>query len=244
MTLDGWLRTTVSYDGTARDVYRQGSGPGVVVIHELPGITPAVAAFGQELVDAGFTVWMPSLLGTPGRPPSGGYELTSVLKMCVSREFTTWATHRTSPVTVWLRQLAADLHRECGGPGVGAVGMCFSGGFALAMATDDTTVAPVLSQPSLPLVPGKRRAADLGLAPADLARVKERAASGCEVMGLRFLDDRLVGTRFKTLHDELREAFIAVEFPGNKHSVLTEHRQQEGVDRVLAFLARRLRAAP
>src|SRR5215472_16615913 len=76
---------------------------------------------------------------------------------CVSKNFSNWALNQTSPVIDWLRALARDLHEKCGGPGVGAIGMCFTGGFALAMAVDDDMRAPVLSQPSLPMPLGKER---------------------------------------------------------------------------------------
>jgi dienelactone hydrolase len=238
--LDRWTPGSFTAEGITHPTYRQGSGPGVIVIHEVPGITPLVARFGQDVVDAGFTVVMPSLVGTPGKPVSAAYGLSSITKVCISKEFTHWALNRTSPIIGWLRALAASLHAEVGGPGVGAVGMCFSGGFALGMMLDDTMVAPVLSQPSLPFAVGKARGADLNLSPVDLARVKQRAADGCEVLGLRFVDDKLVGSRFESLRRELGDAFIAVEFPGSQHSVLTEHRQDEGVQRVLDFFRSKL----
>lgn len=241
--LDGWAPTSFTAAGITRDVYRKGSGPGVVIVHEIPGITPAVAAFAEEVVAAGFTVVMPSLVGTPGRGISGGYAMRSLLQVCVSREFTTWAMNRTSPIIAYLRAVARHLHLEVGGPGVGAIGMCFSGGFALAMMVDETIAAPVLSQPSLPFAVGRERSANLGLSPDDALAVAQRAAAGCAVLGLRFTGDKQVGTRFATLSETLGDAFEAVEFPSAHkmdHSVLTEHRQQAGVDRVLAFLHERL----
>ena len=240
--LAGWTRSTPSYGGTTREVYRQGTGPGVVVVHEIPSITPKVLAFAQEVVDAGFTVVLPSLVGTPGAAYSPRALLGSVVKVCVSREFETWRTGRTSPATVWLRALAADLHGELGGPGVGALGMCFSGGFALAMMTEGHVAAPVLSQPSLPFGLTAAHKADLNLTPADLASVKERVAAGCPVLGLRYASDPLVGTRFDTLRRELGDGFLAVELPGQGHSVVTEHRDEESVQRVLAFFRERLLA--
>ena len=128
--LEGWAKSTFTAAGFTRDVYRRGSGPAVVVVHEIPGVTPAVEAFANNVVDAGFTVVMPSLVGTPGRGPSGNYIASSMLKVCVAKEFTTMAMKQTSPIIAWLRALARSLHNELGGPGVGAVGMCFSGGFA------------------------------------------------------------------------------------------------------------------
>jgi hypothetical protein len=120
--------------------------------------------------------------------------------------------------------------------------MCFTGGFALAMMVDTSVAAPVVAQPSAPFAIGPKRSRDLNLSPADLATVKERAAGGCAVLGLRFAGDPAVGKRFETLTEELGDAFVKVEFPGRKHSTLTEHRQQEGVDQVLAFFHRTLDA--
>jgi dienelactone hydrolase len=239
---DGWTPGTHTYDGTSHPTYRRGSGPGVVVVHEIPGITPEVAAFGEELVDAGYTVVMPSLFGTDGEAMTAGSTLRSLRQVCISREFTKLRSGETTPVAGWLRSLARSLHDELGGPGVGAIGMCFTGGFALAMMVDDSVAAPVLAQPSLPFPIGKARGADLNLSPADLSKVKERAAAGCEVLGLRYANDLAVGSRFETLSHAIGDAFIRVEFPGRKHATLTVHRQQEAVDRVLAFFREKLLA--
>jgi len=242
--VEGFELTTFTYDGKTRDVYRGGQGPGVIVIHEMPGLTPNVAAFGRRVRDAGFTVVMPSLFGTPGKPASTPYAVRQLAWGCVSREFHALALQRTSPITVWCRALARDLHRELGGPGVGAVGMCFTGGFALAMMLDEHTVAPVLSQPSLPFAIGAARAADLNLSPEDLERMVARAQGGCEVLGLRYTGDRFVGTRFAPLQRLLGPKFLPVEFPSTTkadHSVLTEHVQEAAVQRVIAFFAEKLR---
>lgn len=240
----GWERSSFTAQDLTRDVYRRGQGPVVVVVHEIPGITPKVLRFAEEVVDAGFTVVMPSLVGEPGKAPQSAYLATSVAKVCVAREFTTWAMGTTSPVVAWLRALARALHAEVGGVGVGAVGMCFSGGFALGMMVDDIMVAPVLSQPSLPFAVGERRGRDVGLSPDDRVVVAQRASEGCQVLGLRFTADRLVGQRFAELRELLGEAFVAVELPSSKksdHSVLTEHRNDAAVATVIEFLRRRLR---
>jgi dienelactone hydrolase len=242
--LAGWRASQFVTQDLTRTVYRSGEGPAVIVVHEVPGITPAVLRFAEEVVAAGFTVFMPSLVGTPGRPPSPAYLANSLVRVCIAREFTTWATGSTSPVIAWLRALARYAHAQVGGPGVGAVGMCFSGGFALGMMVDDIMVAPVLSQPSLPFAVGGSRARDLGLSPDDRVVVAQRASEGCQVLGLRFTGDRLVGERFSALRDLLGEAFVAVELPStapSDHSVLTEHRDDAAVERVLEFLQQRLR---
>ena len=239
----GWSRSEFSNDGVTHETFRKGNGPAVIIVHEIPGITPAVEKFANEVVDAGFTVVMPLLVGTTGVAPSGKYIASSMLKVCISREFTTMAVGQTSPVVSWLRALAKQLHDELGGKGVGAIGMCFSGGFALGMMVDDIVVAPVTSQPSLPFAVGVKRSADLGLSPQDATRVAQRASEGCQTLGLRFTGDKLVGTRFAELRKLLGDAFISVEFESTKksdHAVLTEQRQELGVQRVIEFLKLKL----
>ena len=241
--LNGWAKGSFTAAGITHDTYRKGSGPLVVVVHEVPGITPKVAAFAEEVVSAGFTVVMPDLVGTPGKEMSNGYAMSSLAKVCVSKEFTAMAQNKTSPIIGWLRALGRSLHQEIGGKGIGAVGMCFSGGFALGMMLDDHMLAPVLSQPSLPFPMGAKRAADLNLSPDDALVVKRRADEGCQVLGLRYTGDRLVGTRFDSLCELLGDAFIAIELPSAKktdHSVLTEQRDEPSVQRVLSFFREKL----
>lgn len=256
--LDGFSSEQLTFDGKGREVFRLGDGPAVIVIAEMPGITPKVVDFARKVASIGCTAVLPHLFGEPGAEPTMGRMLRSFGPACVSREFSVLALRRTSPVTVWLRELAAHEHGRCGGPGVGVVGMCFTGGFALAMMVDDVVVAPVLSQPSLPFPVGRRRKADIGISDADLARVKEQVAGGAAVLGLRFTGDPFCRPeRFETLRRELGEGFVAVELdssegnphghPKAAHSVLTEHLvDREGtptrkaLDQVLDFLQQRL----
>ena len=174
--------------------------------------------------------------GTPGKAISAGYALSSLGPACVSREFTTMALKKTSPVTSWLLALSREEHARCGGPGVGVVGMCFTGGFALGMMVDDAVIAPVLSQPSLPFPIGKARSADVGVSDADLERVKQRCEADPSLclLGLRFTGDRMSPhSRFATLERVLGDSFVGVEIdsssgnphghPRAAHSVLTEH---------------------
>ena len=184
---------------------------------------------------------MPSLFGRAGAEATALETARSVASVCVSREFTMFALGRTTPVATWLKSPAGELHRELGGPGVGAVGMCLTGGYALAMLADAPVAATVLAQPASPAPVGKARRADLGLSRRDLEAVKAKVEAGCQVLGLRYENDPAVGTRFDTLRRELGDGFITVEFPGRKHATLTEHRQQAGVDRVLAFFEEKLK---
>jgi dienelactone hydrolase len=226
--------------GFTHDVYRKGTGPAVVVITEMPGISPQVLGFADRVVALGCSAVLPDLFGTPGRDPQAGSKLTSLVyglrsmvRVCISREFTVFATGRSSPVVTWLRALATAEHRRCGGPGVGVVGMCFTGGFALAMAADETILAPVLSQPSLPMGVTKRHRSTIDCHPHDLDTVAARCADdGLRVLGLRFKDDPFVpAERFAFLRERLGDGFLAAELEqadGNPagpfpfhHSVLT-----------------------
>lgn len=231
--ISGFELSDAVYEGISRPMYRGGSGPGVIVIHEIPGITPPVAEYGRRLVAAGFTVFMPSLFGTPGREGSTGYILSTIARACVSKEFHCFALDKPSPITTWLRALARDVHDELGGPGVGVVGMCLTGGFGLAMLVEPAVIAPVLSQPATPLPLGGKRKASLGLSADDWTEVEKRIEQGCAVMGLRFTKDSAVpDARFATLRERLGDNFIAVEIDSSEdnpygistraHSVLTE----------------------
>jgi dienelactone hydrolase len=252
--------TTFTHEGSSHDVFRAGSGPAVVVIHEVPGLHPGVIEFARRLIDAGFTVYLPSLFGRPGEEPATGAIVRSILRICVSREFAVLAD-RTSPVASWLRAVAARAHAECGGPGVGAIGMCLTGGFALAMAVEPDVLAPVVSQPGLPAPLNARKRAALGLDPDDLTTIRERTQHGLCVLGLRFSNDKgCPAERFHTLRSTLGDAFEGIEIdssPGNPfaiparaHAVLTVdlvdepgHPTRAALNRVLAFLDERLRPA-
>jgi dienelactone hydrolase len=257
--LTGWSAAPFTGGGYTHDVYRKGEGPGVVLIPELPGIHPGVLGLGNHLVDNGFTVAIPSLFGEPGRPVSVGYALPTIARACVAREFAAFATNRQRPVSVFLRALARDLNASTPGKGVGVIGQCFTGGFALAAAVDDSVLAPVLSQPSVPIPLTLRHRRDPGLSDVELNAFKDRAVKdGVCAMGLRFSEDKLAPReRFATLKERLGDAFEVIEInsgPGNEHgfsraahSVLTlEVREVDGQPayearkRVVEFLTARL----
>lgn len=259
--LPGFETFEFTHDGATRTVYRRGEGPGVVIMHEIPGIYPEVIAFAERVAAEGFTVFMPQLIGTPGRPFSNGYAASSALRACISREFSLLAARQSSPICDWLRALCRHAHSELGGVGVGAIGMCLTGNFALALMVDECVMAPVLSQPSLPLSLGAARKSGLHLSDEDLCVVKRRAAAGVGVLGLRFTHDPLCPPeRFARLRQELGEGFEGIEIdssPGNScghpkdaHSVLTRHLIDDAgqptraaLERVLGFFAERLKVA-
>ena len=254
--LSDFVCSPFTHDGTTHDVYRLGEGPCVIVIAEVPGITPAVADFARAVTARNLSVAMPHLFGVPGGNPSKRAMARVVRHVCISKEFTIFATGRESPVTTWLRALATVEHARCSGPGVGVVGMCLTGGFGLAMLVEPSVIAPVLSQPSLPVaqIPGLRGRADrIDVSAATMATIKQRMEVDDDicVLGLRFTGDPLVpAERFAYLRRELGDRFVGVEidsspgnaggYPANAHSVLTEQLVPEALAQVLDFLDRRL----
>ena len=260
--LTGWTAAPFTAAGFTYDVYRKGEGPGVVLIPEMPGLHPGVLALGNHLVDNGFTVAAPSLFGTPGEPAVRPGTIPVLLKGCVTKEFAAFATNADRPVAHYLRALARDLNANTPGKGVGVIGQCFTGGFALAAAVDDSVLAPIMSQPSLPmpLTPKHRR--DPGLSEGELKIIERRAADdGLCAMGLRFSEDSMSPRdRFTTLKARLGDAFEVIEIDSSKgnpdgigrmaHSVLTDQVREvdgnpsyEARKRVVAFLKEKLFAA-
>lgn len=247
-----------THDSETRVVYRRGTGPAVVIMHEIPGITPQVAAFGRSVADAGFRAYLPQMFGTPGKPISVGYIASQLTRACVSREFSVLAKNAASPITDWLRALCRHAHSECGGPGVGAIGMCLTGNFALSLMVDASVMAPVLSQPSLPFPISASHRSALHLSEEDLRVARRRASEGCPLLGLRFTADPMCPPeRFETLRREFGTAFEGIEIDsgaGNPHgiarmahSVVTTdlvdeegHPTRQALDRVLSFFRQRL----
>ncbi len=242
-----------------RPVYRKGEGPAVIVMHEVPGISEEVARFARKVADAGFTVFMPHLFGVLGARTNELSRLRELAKLCVSREWHVLAENRSSPIANWLRALARHAHGEIGGRGVGAVGMCVTGNFALTMTLDPWVVAPVLAHPSFPLPVTRSKAAALHATSETLENARRRIRDeDLKVLGIRFDTDILFcrAARFETLRRELGQGFEGIEVPGSSsaphpeppHSVLTVglvdragEPTRAAVDRVISFLSERLR---
>lgn len=259
--LDDFEHRQITLDGIAKLVHVMGKGPAVIVMTEMPGISPHVARFSRWVRDAGFTVYMPSLFGRDGAVPGVEEGIATFKRACVSAEFRAFASNESSPVTQWLRSLARLAHEECGGPGVGAIGMCFTGNFALSMMLEPSMLAPVVCQPSLPM----DNPAGMAMAPDELAAVRERLErENLTVMAYRFEGDRVCkAQRFAAFSEALGERFVARVLPdsaanpatppffdkvvASPHSVVTAHLIDEAGqptiaarDEILSFFAQRL----
>jgi len=259
--LEDFDQREILTEGVSKRVYVAGTGPAVIVMTEMPGISPHVARFGRWVRDADFTVYMPSLFGRDGVVVSAEEGAAIFRRACVSAEFRALAAGESSPVTRWLRALARRAHEECGGPGVGAIGMCFTGNFALSMMLEPSVRAPVLSQPSLPL----DDPAGLEIAPDELLAVRDRLErENLSVLAYRFAGDRFCrAERFAAYAEALGDRFVGRVLPDEAanpdvppffathvacpHSVLTTNLIDEAGqpttmarDEILAFFARRL----
>lgn len=254
--LSDFDRRSMTFEGRARDVFVAGSGPAVIVMAEMPGISPEVARFARWVRDAGFTVYMPVLFGDPGRA-NGLHGVGVIARACMSAEFHALRANVSAPLTSWLRALAAQVHPICGGKGVGAIGMCFTGNFALSMMLEPAVRAPVLCQPSLPI----GRAGGVHTSPEDLAAIRARMErDDLYALGYRFAGDRLCRkqrfddyeralgdrVRLRTLPDSAANPVSHMRH--NPHSVVTNHLIDEAgqptraaVDEILAFFASTLR---
>lgn len=247
---------SLTFDDDTRTVYVAGSGPGVIVMPEIPGITPDVARFARWVRDAGFTVWMPSLFGRDGAAPTMELAGEVLESLCVRREFEVFAKNGPSPMTQWLRKLAAHAHSECGGPGVGAIGMCFTGNFALSMMLEESMLAPVMSQPSLPF----DDPAGTFVSAEDMTTIRCRLDNeNLTVRAYRFEGDSYCqASRFASFERQLGDRFEARVLPdasagsvgwlGIAHSVVTTSLIDEAGqptaqarDEILDFFGNRLR---
>jgi dienelactone hydrolase len=258
-------RRSVEVAGVRKVVYVAGSGAAVVLMPEMPGISPDVLRLARWVRDAGFTVYVPSLFGRDGAYPTTDEGERIVRRACVSAEFRAFAGGGTSPITAWLRGLARRAHAECGGPGVGAIGLCFTANFALTMTLEPAVIAPVVNHPSLPL----DDPAGIEIGDDDARAVRDRIArDGLTVLAYRFDTDRwCTGERFAAYRDLLGDAFDGRVLPGSAantdvppffqdtvsspHSVVTAHLVDEdghatvrARDEILAFLTARLLLAP
>ncbi|MGH8541522.1 MAG: dienelactone hydrolase family protein [Stenotrophobium sp.] len=254
----GFTSERFSYKDQPREVFRRGSGRAVIVMSEIPGITPQVARFATRVADAGFSVYMPQLFGTPMRPLSPASLASALAQVCISREFRLLAANQSSPIVDWLRALARHAHEEGGGVGVGAIGMCLTGNFALAMMLDAPVIAPVLSQPSLPGGITKTQRSALHASPREIEAAHEKIdRHGARILGLRFDGDPMCRReRFERLREEFGDAFESIEIPSKfanpdapkpAHSVVTTHLiDEEGqptraaLNRVIAFFKSQL----
>lgn len=195
------LASPFCYDGITHEVYWKKAfapskpSPAILLMHELPGMTESCLKFANRLVDNGFTVYLPLLFGKAGESSAIAAIVANSLintgRICIGKEFYALKERQSSPITNWLRALCRQIYSQSEHQnfrGIGAMGMCLTGGFVLSLMIDKVVMAPVASQPSLPFGFTDSQKKALGISPDDLAMAKERGKEA-GLLALRFEQD-------------------------------------------------------
>ncbi len=232
----------------SHDVYERGEGPPIVIIQEMPGIGPETLRLSERFIDEGFRVVLPHLFGPLGRVSTLG---NAARVFCLRRQFHLFAKDASSPIVNWLKALCHDVRDREGVDGVGVIGMCLTGNFAISLMADDSVLAGVASQPSLPFFDQSALHMSDEEVMLATARLDEQGA----MMALRFAGDKVctaakfdaIAQRFNT---EDKQRIHLETLPGDGHSVLTldfsdedGHPTRNALDEVLRYFADKLRAA-
>ena len=238
--------TLTNGDTIKHDIYEKGTGPVIVILQELPGIYADTLKFADKMVAAGFRVVLPHLFGPLGKFAIG----RNVARLfCVRREINIFARNQSSPVVEWLKALCRDARERYEVSGVGVIGMCLSGNFAISLMADDSVLASVASQPSLPLFSQK----SLHMSDADIAAVSQRLDSRGPMLSFKFEGDKLcTQAKFDAIDSAFnrdKERIKLTQIPGNKHALLTAHfiegensPTQQVLTEVIAYFSDKLHA--
>lgn len=219
----------------------------LIVLHELPGMSPSFIGYCSRMADQGYKVYMPLLFKTPNTEMNLAQ---SLIFSCISKEFrelfaTKGSERHTRPFTVWMLNLVGEVREQHPQAKFGIVGMCLTGGFALAAIADPGVHAAIACQPGIPFF---RHISTLGLSKSERRNALIRAQTlpkPC-AKGYRYAKDRVCRERhMKAATTILGDAFARYpDLPGEGHSTLTGSTANESVfSDVLDFLNRRLKQA-
>ena len=247
MPIEDYTQKSCTHLGSTHIVYQKGNGPQVIILPEAPGLHKEVFALGDRLVLQGFSVHLLSLFGEDGVSFRYRDSLSCLAKACIRKEFALFAKHRSSPISDWVRAYCTNIYQHTQ-EGIGLIGMCLTGNFALTMLAEPWMCAPVLCQPSLPIYPKD----GLHVDPSILEQ------SSQDILGIRFTGDRLCPKqRFTALEKALPSRLQLIEIDstfGNSHrispiahSVLTKdfvdqegHPTHDALQKTIKFLQKHL----
>ena len=217
---------TISGYKIEHDVYTRGSGPVIVIIQELPGIGQSTLRLADKFIEAGFQVVMPHLFGPIGKTKV----LANLARVfCLRKEFSLFSKNQSSPIVDWLKALCRSIRTEQNINGVGVIGMCLTGNFAISLMADDSVLAAVSSQPAMPF----NDPAALHMSEKDIAEIKSNIDRNRPIKAYRFEHDWMSKkAKFDALNQALnldKERIQMTTLRGNKHSVFTiDFVDQEG----------------
>ena len=229
----------------SHDIYQRGEGPPIVLIQELPGIGTETLRLADRLIDGGFEVVLPHLFG-PLEKTSMVANMARVF--CMRREFRLFETNKSSPVVDWLKALCEDIRVSRGVRGVGVIGMCLTGNFAISLMGDDSVLAAVSAQPAMPI----HKQDALHMSPQEVAAVKSNIEQSAPMHAFRFAGDKMCSaTKFDCIDKEFnsgdRERVKLTTLPGNGHSVFTldfvdeeGHPTRQALDTILEYFTSQL----
>jgi dienelactone hydrolase len=228
-------------------VYRIGpaDGPAVVLLHELPGLTPADILLARRLARQALNVHVPLLFGSFGQDAG----LAGFHQACRPGRFECSRLSTRSPILDRLEAVCDRAARESGAP-IGVIGMCLTGILPLALLRPGVAAA-VLCQPTVPFnsftaLVGhpvtRKQQSDLGLAPADMSRA---LASNVPFLAMRFANDKLCPTaRMNQLEKLFDRRLARIDLTGAEgHSTLGSSFNQEAFTDAVTYLRARLTKA-
>ncbi len=216
---DSFSAPTRNGDNITHDIYSRGDGPPVVLIQELPGIGCETLRLADKLIQAGFSIVLPHLFGPLEKTSTGGNLLRV---MCMRREFALFSANKSSPIVDWLRALCANIKASREAKGVGVIGMCLTGNFAITLVGDDSVLAAVSAQPAMPF----HKQAALHMSADEVDQARQGLDRNGPMLGFRFEGDKLsTAAKFACIHDAFNnddsERVRLCTLPGNGHSVFT-----------------------
>lgn len=229
----------------SHDIYSLGEGPPVVLIQELPGIGKETLRLADKLIAAGFSVVLPHLFGPLEKTSMVG---NLIRVMCMRREFALFAANRSSPIVDWLRALCRHVRNSRNASGVGVIGMCLTGNFAITLIGEESVLAAVSSQPAMPF----HRQDALHMSEEDVKLARHGLEQSGPMLGFRFAGDKLsTAAKFACIHeafnDDEMERVRLCTLPGDGHSVFTldfvdeeGHPTHEALAQVIGYFKERL----
>lgn len=225
--LKGFDVRKLTFRGDTRDVLvSQTEGRPVIIMHEIFGLSPTVVEFARLVVAEGFKVYAPVMFGQTDPPVKKMAPIT-----CLVGEFKALSVNGPGKWADWIRDLAEQVFKTHGGPpggrGVGVIGLCLTGNLALSATLSPVVTGPVMSEPSLGLLPS-----GLHVSKAELANAKRRTQSGeLTIRGYRYEKDWICpAAKFARLDKEFGHGFDGTTIPADDkelHSVFTEHLRDE-----------------
>ena len=198
------------------DVYVKGQGKPILLLQELPGIDASTIALVDRLNLAGYRVYLPHFLGKIGknRPTMNGLYMV----FCMRKEFNAFSQFKLSPIANWMRALCKNIRTMEKSSGVGVIGMCLTGNFAMALMADEAVIAGISCQPSLP----HKKDVGLHMSPKETADARQGMKDKGGVLVMSYDQDVLCPlTRIKEI-DSTFKPFVQIKtFKGEGHSTLT-----------------------